>query len=688
MSQTDLQRAIQLLKAGKPKEAQPILAEIVKNDPNNETAWFVLSLALSNPKQQIFALQRVLRLNPNHEKARSRLDQLTAGGKVKPPSPQWSSSSINVEKPATTPEPPQEAPPVPAWMQEKQTWQAAPPQESTPSSTFPWSEEEQPEEPPAWAMPPAEESAYAQSPAAQPAAAEAEALPPVEMGEAADAEKKPAKKKGFPVSVMVMGVLLLCIVLGMIGFLSFRDSFDRALARLAGEPVYDVSKITRTPKATSESGFLELPPTFTPTATYTVTLTPPATFTPTPTATFTPMPLPDITLSEIEKIRLEVSELRGLSIIEDTSDHVLLRTQAGQFLYDLYITEEFALELEDEVRVLVALGMVKPTYDLVNATLNSRADNVGGFYLPENNDVYVIGERTFTGIEKYIYAHEFTHALQDQHYDLNSLGVYPDCIRPQQECMAIRALVEGDASLSEDLWWLQYAGPQDYDSILAYEPPDYLLPEDFPPPYLGLDNMFPYYEGQAFVEYLHNKGNWAEVNKAFANLPTTTEQILHPEKYEAGEGGIPVNDPPLSDVLAEEWRLLDSDALGEWMTFLLLGYGADYAGLLSDYVAWEAASGWGGDQYQVYYNDEIGKHIMSLHWIGDTAQDNEQFASAMDTYMFERFRGMTTERATGTCYNVTEQYTCLFKTSQGTLWILAPDQGSFELVKSLYPQFP
>ena len=200
--------------------------------------------------------------------------------------------------------------------------------------------------------------------------------------------------------------------------------------------------------------------------------------------------------------------------------------------------------------------------------------------------------------------------------------------------------------------------------------------------------MFPYYIGQAFVEYLHSKGNWAEVNRAFGNLPTTTEQILHPEKYEAGEGGIPVNDRPLSEVLGEDWRLLDNDALGEWMTFLLLGYGADYAGLLSDDIAWEAANGWGGDQYQVYYNDTTSKHILTEHWVWDTPQDNDQFASAMDTYMFERFRGMTTERATGTCYYVTEQYTCLFKTGTETLWILAPDQGTFELVKSLYPQFP
>jgi hypothetical protein len=72
------------------------------------------------------------------------------------------------------------------------------------------------------------------------------------------------------------------------------------------------------------------------------------------------------------------------------------------------------------------------------------------------------------------------------------LGRVSDCLGDQQGCAAIRALVEGDATLLMQQWWRQYAGPQDYQDILRYHPPRQTLPEDYPPPYVSRDLEFPY----------------------------------------------------------------------------------------------------------------------------------------------------------------------------------------------------
>src|SRR5512143_1582377 len=71
-----LQRAAAYLKAGKPQLARPLLIEVVKQQPNSEEAWLLLSLAVAEQQQKIDCLQRVLRLNPGNVEAQTRLRQL------------------------------------------------------------------------------------------------------------------------------------------------------------------------------------------------------------------------------------------------------------------------------------------------------------------------------------------------------------------------------------------------------------------------------------------------------------------------------------------------------------------------------------------------------------------------------------------------------------------------------------
>lgn len=204
------------------------------------------------------------------------------------------------------------------------------------------------------------------------------------------------------------------------------------------------------------------------------------------------------------------------------------------------------------------LGLVKPTYDLVKYALNSSADGLGGFYIPWTKQMFVIGDE-FSGMERFIYSSEYDHALTDQHFNIAAMGVYPDCQLDGQRCTAIRALVEGDATVLMYQWLYQYATPQDYKDLSNYDVPDFALPEEFPPPYISQDINFPYTYGADFVQYLYDRGRWAAVNKAYERLPDSTEQIMHPEKYLAAEAPITVTDPLLAEALPPEWVALEDD---------------------------------------------------------------------------------------------------------------------------------
>jgi peroxiredoxin len=71
-----LQNAEQFLREGRKQEARLTLVEYVRGHPSSTRGWWMLSFALTDPKQQIDCVERVLRLDPNYAPARSRLEKL------------------------------------------------------------------------------------------------------------------------------------------------------------------------------------------------------------------------------------------------------------------------------------------------------------------------------------------------------------------------------------------------------------------------------------------------------------------------------------------------------------------------------------------------------------------------------------------------------------------------------------
>jgi hypothetical protein len=202
-----------------------------------------------------------------------------------------------------------------------------------------------------------------------------------------------------------------------------------------------------------------------------------------------------------------------------------------------------------------------------------------------------------------------------------------------------------------------------------------------------MDVSFPYVYGYEFVKYLHERGNWAGVNQAYSDLPDSTEQIMHPEKYLRQEAPVEVINPSLSDMLSGDWRELRKDVLGEWTTYLILGYGADLEAQQEDLDAATAAAGWGGDAYQAYYSDSTGEILLAAHWVWDSPANAQEFHQLMLDYLDKRFRGNKLYFTAGSCWQASGQTTCLYNKGAGTLWVIAPDEATIAQVVSHYPDF-
>jgi len=73
-----LQQAIAAARSGNNKKAQYLLTQTLQENPEETQAWYLLSLLVDSPEKQITYLNRVLELNPAHEKAQEKLAALTA----------------------------------------------------------------------------------------------------------------------------------------------------------------------------------------------------------------------------------------------------------------------------------------------------------------------------------------------------------------------------------------------------------------------------------------------------------------------------------------------------------------------------------------------------------------------------------------------------------------------------------
>ena len=220
------------------------------------------------------------------------------------------------------------------------------------------------------------------------------------------------------------------------------------------------------------------------------------------------------------------------------------------------------------------------------------------------------------------YAHEFTHQLQDQHFDLDKLGI--DVSDQSDRSLARLALVEGDATSAQTTWMTQTLTSQELGEVFAAGlDPAALEAFNNAPEYLRETALFPYQEGLAFVMRLVATGGYPAVDAVFADPPDSTEQILHPDKYVNREAPIAVKIPAgLAKKIGAGWTEVGQDTLGEMLLRLWLKIGGT-AGA----DATKAAAGWGGDRLALYRNPD-GKTAIVLVTDWDTAADATEFDTA------------------------------------------------------------
>lgn len=308
-----------------------------------------------------------------------------------------------------------------------------------------------------------------------------------------------------------------------------------------------------------------------------------------------------------------------------------------------FLERRFHEELPDEEldgmeRAYKALGLLPQSMNLRRFMLDLLTEQVAGYYDPQAKTLYVV-EGGDPSLTETTIAHELVHALQDQHFNLDSLTK----ARGDNDRMTTgQTVVEGQATLEQIGTMLGSdnaitAMPGGWDRVrqLIRDSQGSMPIFASAPTILQETLIFPYLTGAEFMRRFKQE---AAGQSPFTRMPTSTEQLLHPERYfESRDEPTTVTlPPPLTG------RAVYQNNLGEFETRILL-----FEYLREQASAVRGAAGWDGDRYMLIETPRGDAIAWVTVW--DTSIDAAEFFDLLDASMIRRHGGRITPGAgTGT----------------------------------------
>ncbi len=352
---------------------------------------------------------------------------------------------------------------------------------------------------------------------------------------------------------------------------------------------------------------------------------------------------PKVTLEEAVELARTVTpaveEIRGLKFKRPVAVKLVDDKTAREHFKARIAAQNPEAKLLSDERAYAQLGLIPAGARLLSSFLDILDEQAGGYYDPELDTFFVLDDMP-QGAGPILVAHELTHALDDQHFGIDAML---DRVKDDDDgASAIGALVEGSgtAVMTGFLLREMQAGRLKPEALSEMANHEAVQGAKLAAalPFLRRSLLAPYLLGFPFLlrgDLTKVAGaDPADLNRAFAKPPASSEQILHPEKYwdpAQADAPVPVVLPDLAKLLGAGWSLAGKGKLGELNLALLVDAATPSANTPESLTAaaWTnaAAAGIGGDLYQHYTMGTKGETVLATVW--DTEQDAGEFERAL-----------------------------------------------------------
>lgn len=335
-----------------------------------------------------------------------------------------------------------------------------------------------------------------------------------------------------------------------------------------------------------------------------------------------------------------VAEERGLRFKHPVAVRFL--TEAA-YLKEVGADREATLSAEEKQEIEVftgqtrALGLLPKGVDPLDAVNTVVDEGTLAYYDPDKEEMVVRGTEVTVFVRTTL-VHELTHALQDQHFDIDRT------FDTSGADTVFQALVEGDAVRIEDLY-IASLGRSDQE---AYEQEEAETQEDIdyggvPPAFLQLFGA-PYELGAPMTTILVEAKGQDRLDALFRKPPQSDEAMINP--FALLDDDKPA-DVPRPKLKPGEKKTDDGD-FGSLTWYVVL------ATFIDPRTALAAVDGWKGDAYAGYKKD--GNNCLRIDFRGDTPKDADEMKSALDEWQraFASNRVTVTRTSTGTVLDACE----------------------------------
>jgi hypothetical protein len=685
-----LRQAANDIKEGKLKTARATLVELLRDNPEVDQAWYMLSFTVPVLERQVYALEQALKVNPQNDKALARLRKLK--GEKEPPKDAFSFKTSKREQ------------------ADRKAVEHQPFPEDTSSGGDLLSrrllggddveEEEQ-------STPEPEEPSFTASPESiEPVPLESEDDETSEETRQKTKEEKRAekdekyRKKVFGMKRGVFLLVLLILIFLSLGILGYTPQIKSFVAGLTGGGAGDgevAQTLTGDGDGAAAGGTEE--------ATPTSGIDMPAVWTPTPTAESTPTAQPepeqpqlsgpvidfgtlatpdDAVLSEFEQIRSQLNAMMEGVEVPPADSYLVSQSELQAALSEFARQSDYRSKAAQLGSFYVGFGLADTALSTNALMQNMWADPNGTLFFPDSSSIVLFDFET-SQYQRYSYAQALVQNFRNSRNSFEELGLFPMCSPVEQQCEALYGLVKGEAAYFADLWATEYLGETALEEFSGTEVDPYAVGGEYQAAFMDSIFSLPVNYGAVFINEIYEQGGFDALAGVYLNLPSTTEQLMHVDKYLADEVARIVDPVSVSSNLGQAWQTVFEGALGEWKTYLLLTGSLDGDARMPEQIGRVAAAGWGGDHAQVFFRNSTQEYVVVAEWVWDTPADRTEFANALSQSISSKTGLSRVELVPGfTCYGSSAGIDCTSTIGESVIWLNAPDQSTMELLLALY----
>jgi hypothetical protein len=326
-------------------------------------------------------------------------------------------------------------------------------------------------------------------------------------------------------------------------------------------------------------------------------------------------------IAAADEVLGQMSQITGLRQRAPLKKSLRSREEIRAFVIKQMEEDKKPAERYASARSAEAFGLLPRGFDLDKFMIDVLTEQVEGLYDPKTQEFY-IADWSPVEDQRMVMAHELTHALQDQHFQIEA---WERAARPNEDAELARdAVLEGTA-MAGMVDYLMLGTGRSLKDLPEFDPGMLLgdlasTPTLQKAPLFIKDSLiFPYLSGLNFSAALLKDSGWSGLPRLFEKPPSSTQQILHPDLYRSAKIPQNVSIPSLAKLLGSNWAKLDENVMGEfgWKEVLKQFLDADRAQTL--------AAAWDGDWYALYEQKQSKKLILATRLLLDSQEQAVRF---------------------------------------------------------------